>query len=144
MQAPLTGGKCKHLGYFSDGICSLACILCVCVCVCFPPSYIALWDFKTPYRPSCERVSYYLKTSPSWLPSQNGSPSLTLLSLFSCLLYFVLLPTSFWREWAAFLGAWSSPPAFRSYFVEVAQHSNDLLMNLWGTKWSPCPIPLPS
>ena len=25
--------------------------------------------------------------------------------------------------------------------MEVAQHSNDLLMNLWGRKWSPCPIP---
>ena len=24
------------------------------------------------------------------------------------------------------------------------QCSNDLLMNLWGRKWSPCPIPLPS
>ena len=33
---------------------------------------------------------------------------------------------------------------FRSCFVEVVQHSNDLLMNLWGTKWSPRPIPPPS
>ena len=35
-------------------------------------------------------------------------------------------------------------PAFGSCFVEFAQLSNDLLMNLWGIKWSPCPIPLPS
>ena len=42
-----------------------------------------------------------------------------------------------------FLVPWCPPPAFRSCFVEVAQHSNDLLMNLWGKKWSPHPIPLP-
>ena len=52
--------------------------------------------------------------------------------------------TTFQREWAAFLGAWCPPPAFRSCFVEFVQHSNDLLMNLWGRKWSPHPIPLPS
>ena len=38
----------------------------------------------------------------------------------------------FRREWAAFLDAWCPLPAFRSCFVEVTQHSNDLLMNLWG------------
>ena len=47
--------------------------------------------------------------------------------------------TSFQREWAAFLGAWCPLPAFRSYSVEAAQHSNDLLMNLWGRKWSSHP-----
>ena len=35
---------------------------------------------------------------------------------------------------------WAVWGQFRSCFVEVAQHSNDLLMNLWGRKWSPCPI----
>ena len=119
-------------------------VFCVCVCVCvfLSPSFVALWDSETPYRPTYERVSYYLETSPpSRLPHQDGSLSLTLLFLF---LSFIFCPTSFWREWDAFLGAWCPPPAFRSCFVEVAQHSNDLLMNLWGRKWSPCPIPLPS
>ena len=79
-----------------------------------------------------------METSPpSRLPSQDRSPSLTLLSLF------LFCPTSFRREWAAFLGAWCPPPAFRSCFVEVAQHSNDLSMNLWERRWSPCPIPPP-
>ena len=78
---------------------------------------------------------------PSRLPPQVWSPSLTLLSLF---LSFIFCPTSFRREWAAFLGAWCLLLSFRSCFVEVAQHSNDLLMNLWGRKWSPHPIPLPS
>ena len=105
------------------------------------PSFLAFWDSETPYRPTYERVSYHLETSPSRLPHQDGSLSLTLLFLF---LSFIFCPTSFWREWAAFLGAWCPPPAFRSCFVEVAQHSNNLLMNLCGRKWSPCPIPPPS
>ena len=71
--------------------------------------------------------------------SQDGSPSLTILSLF---LSFIFCPTSFQRQWAAFLGAWCPLPAFRSCFVEFAQCSNVLSMNLWGRKWSPCPIPL--
>ena len=82
-----------------------------------------------------------LETSPSRLPPRDGSPFLTLLSLF---LSFIFCPTSFQREWAAFLGAWCPPPAFRSCFVKVAQHSNDLLMNLWGRKWCLCPIPTSS
>ena len=69
----------------------------------------------------------------NWEPAYN-------LSLF---LSSIVCPASFWREWAAFLGGCCPPPAFRS-FVGVAQPSNDLLMNLWGRKWSPCPIPLPS
>ena len=47
----------------------------------------------------------------SWLPPRDGSPSLTFLSLF---LSFIFCPTSFWRQWAAFLGAWCPPPVFRS------------------------------
>ena len=107
----------------------------------FSPDYVAIRDCKTPHRPACERVSYCVETSPSRLPPQVGSLSLTLLSLF---LSFLFCPTFFQREWAPFLGAWCPLPAFRSCSVEVAQHSNDLLMNLWGRKWSPRPIPPPS
>ena len=90
---------------------------------------------KTPHRHGSERVSYCLETFPlSGLPPQDGSQSWTLLSC--------IFP--FQRKWAAFLGAWGPPPVFRSCFVKVAQHSNDLLMNLWGRKWSPHPIPPPS
>ena len=73
------------------------------------------------------------------LPSRDGSPSLTLLSLF---LSFIFCPTSFRRQWAAFLGSWCPPPVFKNCFVKFAQRSNDLLMNFWGRKWSPHPIPL--
>ena len=71
----------------------------------------------------------------------DGSPSLTLLSLF---LSFIFCSVSFQREWAVFLGAWCPLPVFRSCFEEFVQHSNDLSMNLWGRNWSPCPIPSPS
>ena len=60
-------------------------------------------------------------------PSWDGSPSLTLLSLF---LSFIFCLTSFRRQLAAFLGAWCPLPAFRSCFVVFAQCSNDLLINL--------------
>ena len=108
----------------------------------FPPAYVALWDSKTPHRPTGERVSWCWETSPlSQLLPQDRSLSLTLLSLF---LSFLFCPTSFGRQWTAFLGAWCPPPAFRSCFVEFAQRSDVLLMNLWGRKWSSHPIPLPS
>ena len=61
------------------------------------------------------------------LPSQDGSLSLTLMSLF---LSFIFCPTSFWRQRAAFLGAWCPLLEIRSCFVEFAQRSNVLLMNL--------------
>ena len=50
-------------------------------------------------------------------PSWDGSPSLALLSLF---LSFIFCPTSFWRQWAAFLGAWCPQLAIRSCFVKFA------------------------
>ena len=94
----------------------------------FPSGYVALWDFKAPHRHSCERVSYCVETPPlSLLPPQDGSLSLIPLSLFSS---FIFCPTFFWRDWAAFLGVWCPLPAFTSCFVEVAPHSNDLLVNL--------------
>ena len=43
---------------------------------------------------------------------------------------FYILSYLLWTYWSAFLGAWCPPPVFRSCFVEVAQHSNNLLVNL--------------
>ena len=45
------------------------------------------------------------------------------------------------KSWVAFLGAWCPLPAFRSCFVEFTRRLNALLMNLWGRKCSPRPIP---
>ena len=91
---------------------------------------------------SAMSVSWCLETSLFLrLPSWDGDPSLPLLSLF---LSFIFFPTSFWRQWAGFLGAWCPLPTFRSCFVEFSQRLNVLLMNLWGRKCSPRLTPPPS
>ena len=98
-------------------------------------------QFQIPHRPADEKASCCLETSSFMTPSPGWVSVPNCLSLF---LSFMFCTTSFWREWADFLGAWCLLPAFRNCFVEVAQHSNDLLMNLWRRKWSPCHITLPS
>ena len=85
----------------------------------------------------------------SFMTPSPGQVSVANSFVCFCLLYFALptfifCPTYFQREWAAFLGVWCPPLTFRSCFEEAAQHSDDLLMNLWGRKWSPYLIPLPS
>ena len=77
-----------------------------------------------------------------WKPLFFKTPFLRWISVPTSFvsLSFIFFPTSFQRQWAAFLGAWYPLPAFRSCFVEFAQRSNVLLMNLWGRKWSPHPI----
>ena len=52
-------------------------------------------------------------------------------------------PTSFKRECSSFLGAWCPPPVFRNCSVEVAQHSNAILINMWGRNCSLHPISQP-
>ena len=95
--------------------------------------------FQTPHRPASEKISSCLETSPSSrIPPQDGSLSLTLLPVFMSVIF---CPTSPQRELAAFLGALCPLPAFRSCFMEVLQHSNDLLMTFGGRKRSPRPIP---
>ena len=82
---------------------------------------------KLPPDPPMRRFPGVWKLPLLGLPSQDGYPSLTLLSLF---LSFIFCPTSFWRQWAAFLGAWCPLLAIRSCSVAFAQCSNVLLMNL--------------
>ena len=95
---------------------------------------------KAPHWPACERVSYYVETSPPpQLPPQDRYPTINTLSLF---LSFIFCPTSFWRDWAAFLDVWCPPPAFRSCFVELVPHSNDRLMNLFGGGGGESGLPL--
>ena len=61
------------------------------------------------------------------LPSWDGSRSLSLLSLF---LSFIFCPTSFQRQWAVFLGTWRPLLGTRSCFLQFAQCSIALSMNL--------------
>ena len=94
-----------------------------------------IWDLVP--RPGVEPRPHVLgaRSLSHW--TTREAPCLSFLSIIFC-------PTSFQRQWAALLGAWCPQRAFRSCFVEFAQRSNVLSMNLWGRKWSPCPIPLPS
>ena len=106
----------KHLAYFSLEV-AVRHLICEVFVFFSPPGYVAVWDSKTPHRPTGERVSWCLETfPPSWLPPRDGFPSLTLLSLF---LSFIVCPTSFWREWTAFL-----VPGV------LCQHSEVVLWNL--------------
>ena len=102
------------------------------------PSEVPRLTIDSPVRvfPGVWKRLYFLR-----LPSRDGSLS---LPLFSPFLYVTFFPTSFEKQWAAFLGALYPLPAFRSSFVEFTQHSNVLLMNLLGIKCSPCHIPPPS
>ena len=142
-QPPLANGGCRRLHCFSAGGVTIGLVICGFNCLfIFPPCYVALCASKARHRLGSESISWYLETSLFLrLPSWDGALSLSLLSLF---LSFIFFPTSFQRQWAAFLGAWCPLPAFRSCFVEFTQRLNVLLMNLWGRKWSPRPIPLPS
>ena len=110
------------------------CRVCFCFLLVMLPSEIPKLPTDLPVRGFPDVWTLLLHHSfPEWVSVSNC------LALFSS---FIFCPTSFRRQWAAFLGAWCPPPAFRSCkFVEFAQRSNDLSMNLWGIKWSPHPIP---
>ena len=113
----------------------------------FPSCYVALCVSKACHRLGRESVSWCLETSLLKIPvpgraSLRGMELLPHLCLLFRLLYF-FLPVS-------------EDNALLFWVPDVlCQHSevvlwnllsviNVLLMNLWGRKWSPCPIPLPS
>ena len=113
-------------------LCVWVCV-CVCVCMCF------LSQLCCPLRFQNSSQTYWWEGflmfgNFSFMAPSQGWVFIPNSSFF---LVFIFCPTSFQRKGAAFLGAWCPPPALRCCFVEVAQHSNDLLMNLWGRKWSP-------
>ena len=140
-QPPLASGRCRRLCFFSAGSFHWACNLWVLIIYFSSWLCYLLWFQVSPDSPVRVFPGVWKLLSFLRLPSQDGAPSLPLLSLF---LSFIFFPTSFWRQWAAFLGAWCPLLAFRSCFVEFTQCSNILLMNLWGRKWYPRPIPPPS
>ena len=94
----------------------------------FSPPRLLPSESKAPHRHVCERVSYCVQSSLR-LPPQDGSPSLNLLSLFS---FSILCPTSFWRDWAAFLGVWCPPPAYR---VVLWKSFNIQMIFWWICGW---------
>ena len=102
-QPPLASGGYRRLRGFSTGGVTVGLIIYGFYLFIFPPCYIVLCASKARHRLGSESVSWCLET-PLFLrlPSQDGAPSLPLLSHF---LSFIFFPTSFQRQWAAFLGA---------------------------------------
>ena len=81
----------------------------------------------------CLETSLFFKTP---FPGQSSLPT-SFVSLFIFYIFSYLLSKT--------MGCFSQClMSFRSCSVEFNQSSNVLLMNLWGRKWSPCPIPPPS
>ena len=74
-------------------------------------------------------------------PGQVSTPN-SFVSRFAV----IFCPTSFWREWAAFLGAWCPLASIQKLFCGVCsafKWSFDEFVCVCG-EWYPCPIPLPS
>ena len=84
----------------------------------FPPCYVALSGSKAHHRLGSESVSWCLETSlfKTPFPGQSSIPP-SFVSFF----VFYIFPTSFQRQWAAFLCTWCPLPAFRSCFVEFTE-----------------------
>ena len=124
------------LGRYS-GVFFFVCLFCFFLLVIFP-----LGDSITPDRSACHRVSYYVENfPPSWFTPQDESPSLNLLFL---ILSFIFCPTSFRREWVAFLGAWFPLLCSEVVLWKLLNIQIIFLMNFLGRNWSPHLIPSPS
>ena len=102
---------------------------------CCPLRFQGTTDSPVRVFPDVWKLLFFKTPFPRWISVPTS---------FTSFLSFIFFPTSFRRQWADFLGACCPLPAFGSCFVEFNQRSNVLLMNLWGRKWSPCPIPPPS
>ena len=83
----------------------------------FSPCYVALCASKARHRFGSEKVSWCLETSLFLrLPSWDGTPSLPLLSLFFCLLYFFLPP---FEELGCFSGCLMSSAGIQKLFCGI-------------------------
>ena len=140
VQPRLAGGGHERLGYFCTGS-SVRHLICE--VFFFPPDYVAICDSKTPCRPAGERVSWCLETSPPSLPfPKTGRGRVSVPNSFVSIFIFYILSYCLSKTMGCRSRCLVSSTRVQK-LVEVAQYSNDLLMNLWGRKWSPYPIPQP-
>ena len=70
-----------------------------------------------------------------WISVPTSFVSLFIFFIFSYLLS---------NTMGCFSGCLMTSASIQKLFMEFTQRSTVLLMNLWGRKWSPCPIPPPS
>ena len=132
-QPPLASGMCRRLRCFSAGGVTVGLAICRFYLFIYFSSLLCcpLFFQGSAQTRQWECFLVFGNFSLFKTPFPDGAPSLPLLSLF---LSFIFFPTSFQRQWVAFLGAWCPLPAFTSCFVEFTWRLNVLLMNLWGEK----------
>ena len=111
---PLASVGCRHLRCFSSGGVTVGLIICCFnYLFIFPPCYVALCASKARHRLSRESVSWSLETSLFLrLLSQDGAPSLSLLSLFSVFYIFSYL---FYKTMICFSGCLMSSASIQKF-----------------------------
>ena len=116
-------------------------VFCVCVCV-FPlpvmlPSEIPKLPTDPPMRgfPGVWKLSLLHNSSLGWVSVPNSFVSLFVFYILS----YLLLIKMGWLS-----GCLVSSASIQKLFCGSCSAFKYLLMNWWGRKWSPCPIPLPS
>ena len=104
VQPPLASGGCEHLDCCSPETCCYAGNLWVLIIYLFFPLVIFPCEIPRLATDLLERVfpDIWKLLSFLRLPSWDGTPSLPLSPLFLSSIFF---PTSFRRQWSAFLGA---------------------------------------
>ena len=126
---PLAGGGCECLGYFLLGV-AFRHVICG-FYLFFLPVKFSSEIRKLPPDPPVQGFPGVWKLPLLRLPSWDRSPSLALLSFF---LSFIFCPTSFRRQWAAFLGTWCPQLAIRICFCEVCSAFNCSFNEFVGEK----------
>ena len=139
-QPLLPSGGCRRLGCFSAGSYHWARNLQVLIIylLFLPvmlPSEVPRFATDTPVRlfPGVWKLLSFLK-----LPSQDGSLSLPLVSLFYIFSYFLS------KTMGCFFGCLMSSAGIQKLFCGIYSAFKCSFVEFVGRNWSPCPIPLPS
>ena len=101
------------------------------------PCYVALWDSKTPHRPSGERVSWCLETSFKTPSLGQFSVPNSFVSIFiSYILSYLLSKTM-----GCLSGCLVSSASIQKLFCGICSAFKWSFHEFLGEKVSPCPIP---
>ena len=97
----------------------------------FPPGYVALQDSKTPHRPTNERVSWCLETSPLLRPFLG---QITVPNSFVSLFIFYILSYLLWKTMGYFSGCLMSSASIQKLFCGVCSVFKCSLVAFVGEK----------
>ena len=109
--------------------------MCVVVVVFTPPPLCCHLRFHNSLKTHlsegfllCRNFSSFTTPSPEWISVPKS---------FASVFFFYILSYFLSKRLGCFSGCLMSSSSIQKLFVEVSQHSNDLLMNLWGRKRTP-------